>query len=385
MGRISKFIYHINQAINYRQLPQESRRLTFYSEGKNYWSYLEPLLKEILTQTDMKICYLSSGEDDPGLSFEHPNLEKFKIDLGYVRNWLFENIETEIMVMTMPDIHQYQVKRSRHNVHYIYTQHSLVSLHMVYRPGAFDHYDTIFCSGPYHMAEMRAMEAVSDLPEKILLEHGYARLDAILDQAKSRSLKTKKENRKHILIAPSWGENGTLELGLGEGLVSILLAQDYRVTLRPHPMTLKFSRDVVDKIVTQHLTNKLFSFEDRVDGQESLHNSDIMICDWSGAALDYAFGLGKPVLFIDVPRKVNNPDYKDIGIEPFEASIRENIGAVLQIEGGKIDKHNMIKLIEGLPENIDTKVRDENIFNVGQSSQAGAKYIINMLESGSAK
>ena len=84
-------------------------------------------------------------------------------------------------------------------------------------------------------------------------------------------------------------------------------------------------------------------------------------------------------------RKVNNPDYKDIGIEPFEASIRENIGAVLQIEGGKIDKHNMIKLIEGLPENIDTKVRDENIFNVGQSSQAGAKYIINMLESGSAK
>mgnify|MGYP003326545469 CR=1 FL=1 len=43
--------------------------------------------------------------------------------------------------------------------------------------------------------------------------------------------------------------------------------------------------------------------------QESLHRSDLMISDWSGAALDYALGLNKPVLFIDVPRKVNNLDY----------------------------------------------------------------------------
>jgi len=385
MGNISKFIYHINQAIKYRQLPQEDRRLTFYSEGKNYWSYFEPLLKEILSKTNIPVCYVSSGEDDPGLSFEHPNLKKFKIDLGYIRNWFFENIETEIMVMTMPDIHQYQVKRSRHNVHYIYTQHSLVSFHMVYRTGAFDHYDTIFCSGPYHIAEMRAIESAGNLPKKVLVEHGYARLDAILAQAKLHNPKPKKEALKHILMAPSWGENGTLELGLGEEIISMLLAAEYRVTLRPHPMTLKFSRHIVDKIITQHLSNDLFSFEDRVDGQESLHNSDIMICDWSGAALDYAFGLGKPVLFIDVPRKVNNPSYEDLGIEPFEARVREDIGAILLINDGKVDKNAMIKLIENLPPKIDTKVRDDNIFNVGQSAQAGAKYIIDMLGPASAK
>ena len=53
-----------------------------------------------------------------------------------------------------------------------------------------------------------------------------------------------------------------------------------------------------------------------------------MICDWSGAALDYAFGLNKPVIFIDVPRKVNNPDYQELGVECFEVWIRDHIGVV---------------------------------------------------------
>ena len=28
--------------------------------------------------------------------------------------------------MTMPDLHNYQIKRSSHKVHYVYVQHSLV-------------------------------------------------------------------------------------------------------------------------------------------------------------------------------------------------------------------------------------------------------------------
>jgi len=88
----------------------------------------------MLATSNIPVCYISSGEDDPGLFLEHPNYRTFKIDEGFVRNWLFENIETDVMVMTMPDLHQYQVKRSKHKVHYVYTQHSLVSLHMVVQP-----------------------------------------------------------------------------------------------------------------------------------------------------------------------------------------------------------------------------------------------------------
>jgi hypothetical protein len=54
-----------------------------------------------------------------------------------------------------------------------------------------------------------------------------------------------------------------------------------------------------------------------------------MISDWSGSALEYAFGLERPVIFIDVPRKVNNPAYKTIGLIPLEDSIRRDVGEIV--------------------------------------------------------
>ena len=49
-----------------------------------------------------------------------------------------------------------------------------------------------------------------------------------------------------------------------------------------------------------------------LSSQGTVSESDIMISDWSGAAIEYALGLEKPVISVDVPRKVNNPGYKDI-------------------------------------------------------------------------
>jgi len=325
------FIRYMADAMRFTQLPRSQRRLTFYSEGKNYWPHLEGLVKEVLVSSDIPVCYISSGEDDPGLSLERPNYRTFRTNEGFARNWLFENINTDIMVMTMPDLHNYQVKRSKHNVHYVYVQHSLVSLHMCYRKGAFDHYDTIFCAGPHHVKEIRAMEKTYNLPRKNLVEHGYGRLDTIIEEGKKRPKKEKPVDApKHILIAPSWGSEGTIESGIAENIVDQLIEQGCQVTLRPHPQTVKFSKDKIDAVLKKYDDNPLFAYEVNVAGQDSLHDSDIMISDWSGAALDYAFGLNKPVLFVDVPRKVNNPDYEELGIEPFESFIRDKIGIIVK-------------------------------------------------------
>lgn len=208
------------------------------------------------------------------------------------------------MVMTMPDLGQFQVKRSKHKVHYVYVQHSLVSLHMVYRKGAFDHYDTIFCAGPHHVKETRAMEEKYNLPAKNLVEHGYGRLDSIIEEAKNRPKINKSiDAAKHVLIAPSWGPNCIIESGIGGKIVDQLIAEGKKVTLRPHPQTVKFAQDKVNDILAKHSINPLFNCESNVAGQDSLHDSDVMISDWSGAALDYAFGLNKQVDFVDTPKK----------------------------------------------------------------------------------
>jgi len=372
---VINFFSHLKNVVAYNQLPKSKRRLTFYSEGQNYWSYLGGLLQTVLETSDIDICYVTSSNNDPGLNLKHSRLKTFVIGEGFVRDWMFANMDTDIVVMTMPDLGQYQVKRSSFNVEYIYVQHSLVSLHMVYRPGAFDCYDTIFCAGPHHIEELKALGVHRGFAPKDTFEHGYARLDSIKAHAEqSRENKiTSATSQSHYLLAPSWGAESTIESGVGEKIVDLLLSEGSKVTLRPHPQTLKFYPEVVEKIVEKHSGHPHFAFEDNVKGQGSLHASDVMICDWSGAALDYAFGLGKPVIFIDVPRKVNNPEYTDIDIQPFEVDIRESIGVVISPDN--IQDIPDIKL-NRLPDDIAHK----HVYNVGQSDRVGALEILRRLK-----
>lgn len=373
------FVRHLCNVIRFLQLPGPDRRLTFYSEGRNYWAYLEPLIIAFLDMSDVPVCYISSDDGDPGVNFSHPNYRKFVIDEGHVRDWLFRNIETEVLVMTMPDLHQYQVKRSRHAVHYVYVQHSLVSLHMVYRKGAFDHYDTIFCAGPHHVDEMRALETEFNLRPRRLVEHGYGRLDTILEQAgRHRTKQAPAGSGRHILIAPSWGPEGMIESGVGETIIGQLLQEQYRVTLRPHPQTLKFARHRINGILAQHGGSPLFSHEPDVAGLHSLYESDAMISDWSGVALEYIVALEKPVLFVDVPRKVNNPEYHRIAIEPLECRIRRTgLSDILEL-------HEVNRVTEKLEEllkrsSVAGSEPDNIIFNPGESGVCGAGHLLQIL------
>ena len=316
----------ISGAINFNSLAKDKKQITFYSEGKNYWPYLQKIIMLTLNETNMSICYISSTLDDPGLSIKHPRLQTFFIDIGFIRNYIFQNIDTKIMIMTMPDLDNFQVKRSIHNVHYVYLPHSLVSLHMIYRHGAFDHYNTICCAGQHHVKEIRALEKKYNLPKKNVIELGYPKLENIIEQAKIK--KIKKKNIKTILIAPSWGKTTIIESGLGQNIIMQLLNLNYKVIVRPHPQTIKFASKQINKIINMHHKNTNFIFDNHVAGQDSLHESDLMISDWSGVALEYALALNKPVIFCDVAKKINNPHYQDIDLEPIEVSIRNKIGII---------------------------------------------------------
>ena len=344
--------------------------MTFYSEGKNYWPHLSGLLTFLLENSDIEVCYVSSCSNDPGLVLEHQRLYTFLIGDGFIRNWFFENLETDVMVMTMPDLHQYQVKRSKSPVHYVYVQHSLVSLHMAYREGAFDYFDTIFCSGPHHELEVNKLVKARGLRPISTVAHGYGRLDSL--RKKSPQAKTAPPQQPIVLIAPTWGDTSIIEFGAADGIIKSLLEQNCQVILRPHPQTLMFSPKAVSTLVEKYAKDRRFSFEAAVDGEESLLKSDIMISDWSGAALEYALGLNKPVIFIDVPRKVNNAAYEALDLDPLESSIREEIGVVLQPD----ERFDVREHIDCKFGKIDSK---KYIYNVGNSDAIGANYILGLL------
>jgi YidC/Oxa1 family membrane protein insertase len=252
---------------------------------------------------------------------------------------------------------------------------------MVYRSGAFDHFDALFCVGPYHVKEIRANEKLYNLKPKNLIESGYGRLDSIIEQAQYYPQTVGGDGKKKVLVAPSWGDHTLLETCAIE-LVSILLKNGYQVVYRPHPMTVRHRRKLLAELNLRFEGNGDFSYETQVESQESLHSSDIMISDWSGTAIEYAFGLERPVIFIDLPRKINNSEYGEISIEPFEVTIRSKIGSVISTSRLEdIPKH-----IEELCSNPDSfkqeirKIRSESVYNVGTSGAVGAAYIVQTVE-----
>jgi YidC/Oxa1 family membrane protein insertase len=107
-----------------------------------------------------------------------------------------------------------------------------------------------------------------------------------------------------------------------------------------------------------------------------------MISDWSGAALEYAFGLERPVLFVDVPKKINNPDYLNIGLEPVEIAVRSQIGEVVSPDRLSDVPAALDRLCEN-PENwreAICEVRDRLIYNVGSSAKVSADYIAKVAD-----
>ena len=123
---------------------------------------------------ECQICYVTSAEDDPILSNQNKRIRSFYIGLGTARINFFLELKAEVLVMTMPDLGIYQIKRSRvYPVHYVYVFHSINSTHRNYRKSAFDHFDSIFCVGRHQIEEIRATESVYNLNPKNLVEHGY--------------------------------------------------------------------------------------------------------------------------------------------------------------------------------------------------------------------
>ena len=132
----------------FQKLRPAERSIVFYSEGAAYWVHFEPIVDYLVDKLGRTICYVSSSPDDPGLHQGILRILPFCIGEGSVRTMWFSWLQADVMVMTMPDLQSFHIKRSRWRVHYVYVYHSLVSTHMIYRAGAFDHYDTVFCAGP---------------------------------------------------------------------------------------------------------------------------------------------------------------------------------------------------------------------------------------------
>jgi len=359
--------------------PEEKKEIVFYTEHEGYYPNFEGLIKELVGKHKQTICYVSSDTHDPILQTSESRIKTFYVNKLLTLFMPFVNCK--VFVMTLTGLNQYHLKRSAAPVHYVYVFHALVSTHMMYQFGAFDYYDTIFCVGPHQIREIRKHEEMNDLRKKILIEAGYYRLERINQAFRKNSLTKPASNAKGaILIAPSWGKENVLE-SCGERLVNVLIKAGYEVIVRPHPETVRRCPELIDLFSTTFGANPHFTLETSVATDDSILRADVLICDCSGIALEYALGTERPVLFLDVPIKIKNKRYTEQGIEPLELFLRSKIGMIVSPE--KLDSvpQSVATLIadkEKYKQRL-ARLRDENVFAFGQSSKVCARHILDIV------
>ena len=365
----------------FESLEQSDRSIVFYAEDNFSIINFEPILTELTENLKRQVCYLTSSPNDPILTTENKRIKAFYIGEGSIRTKLFLTLKADVLVMTMPDLETFHIKRSKvYPVHYVYIFHSIVSTHMVYRKGAFDNFDTILCVGKYHIKEIQETERIYGLNPKTLLEHGYGHLDTLIKNDFSLS-SPDNYNKKQVLIAPSWGTNALLE-NHGHEIVKILLDNGYYVIVRPHPVTINKEPEIINSLKEDFKTNPNFKLETDIRSFSSLHSSQYLISDWSGVALEYAFSFERPVLFVDIPKKINNYDYEKIKYMPIEESFRKQLGDTVSTR--QLDKipeklDYLYKNLEAFRKQI-IQIRSEAIFNLGRSGQVGAKFIAQIAD-----
>jgi len=106
--------------------------------------------------------------------------------------------------------------------------------------------------------------------------------------------------------------------------------------------------------------------------------ADLLITDWSDISWEYAFTTLRPVMYINTPMKVMNPEWQKLEYPPLNISLRDKLGKSLDVD--QLEK--AAETAEYLLDNTDVyrekinELAHEYIYNLGTSAEAGAVYLI---------
>lgn len=359
-----------------------NKHLVFYSESNGFYKYYKGIIEYLLKNTNLTIHYITSDFNDNIFKMEKENP---KIKAYYIGEkkliTLMMKLESDVVIMTMPDLENYHIKRSyiKKDIEYIYIPHGMDSLNLTMRKGSMDHFDTVFTTGKHQMEEAIKTNEVYNLKDRKLIEWGYSLLDDMIKDY--NETKAEEKDIKTILIAPSWQKDNIVDLCLEE-LLEQLSKTKYQIIVRPHPQQVRHMKEKFDKLKEKYSDNNNIIIQTDFSSNNTVFNASLLITDWSGIAYEYAFTTKKPVIFIDTPMKIMNPEYMVLNIEPFNIWARDEIGQVVKVE--QID--SIGKTIDNIFNNTNqynqkiAKMVGEYVYNLGNSSEIGGKYIVQTIQ-----
>ena len=363
-----------------------NKHVVFYSEKSGFYKYFEAIIDALLKKSSVTIHYVTNDPDDVifEIAREQPRIKPYYIGVKKLIP-LMMKLEADVVVMTTPDFNKYYIKRSlmKKDVEYIYVPHDMMSVHMGFREGALDEFDTIFCTGAHVAREVRATEQVYGLPEKTLVEFGYPFADKLIEAGAKERAEHVSTEKKEILIAPSWQEDNLLDSCI-DTLIEGLYCDDYHLIVRPHPEYVKRYAARMNALVEkyQDKVGENLSFELDFSRNKSVYASDLLITDWSGIALEYCFATKRPAMFVNTKLKCMNENWEKIGLTPVEITLRDQVGVSINKEDVVRCDEIVKRLLDSSEEyeKIIEETLENHLYNIGHAGEAGAKYILRSLK-----
>lgn len=364
-----------------------NKKLVFYSEGSGFYKYYKGTIEYLLEHTNIVIHYITSDYNDKifEMAEKNPKIKAYYIGEKKLIT-LMMKMDADIVVMTTPDLETYHIKRSyvRKDIEYIFVMHDMGSFNLTNRNGAVDHFDTVFCTGKHQKEEVEKIEIAKSLPKKTTVEAGYDLLDDMIKdyEAKKSTEENQSENKRpQVLIGPSWQVDSIMDSCIDD-ILEGFKDSEFDVIVRPHPQYVRHKLEKCEMLKEKYKNCPNISVQTDFSSNSTVFDAAILVTDWSGICFEYAYTTKRPVIFIDTPMKVMNPEYKMIDTVPINIMLRNEIGKSVAMgeAGTTVDvAREMIANADKYSDKIEA-FRNEYVYNLGQSAETSAKYIIGQLK-----
>ena len=275
------------------------------------------------------------------------------LEVIYNAHRILPKIKTKIFLSSTASKHFYFSKCIKRFFYF----HSIAGLDG-FPKGGLDDYTDFLCASKQQYQELQKRFRLQN-KQKNLHKVGYPKLDKLINKLKEKNSfrqKNKLEKKNNIiLIAPSFASDSIYKeislLPKIREIVFFLIKQNYKVILRPHPVSLRRGRFVSELKILENLKIRNFEFDKSQDYFETYLKSDLMLTDVSGTSMIYRIAFNKPVIFLNENKKKAKKALRII----------DKLGPIVT----KIDKLN--KAIENY--NIKKYDKIDDIYNLGNSSQ----------------
>ena len=265
-----------------------------FSDSSRYWNVFKPVCDEF-ERRKVKAVYWTTSKDDPALTSEYEYVKCVYIGNINKASARLNIMDAGVCISTTPGLDIYQWKRSPNVRWYVHIMHGIYDV-TSYRMFGLDYYDAVLVTGQFQMDQIRKLEQVRNDPEKEIEITGVTFMDTMKERYESTE--RVQHDRLTILVAPSWGESSIL-CRYGAEIIESLLNTGYRVIIRPHPQSMISDKAVIDPLMKQYPDSDDISWNFDADNFDALNSADLMISDFSGVILDYAFIFGRPVMYAD--------------------------------------------------------------------------------------